>query len=217
VTSERPPGLLTEDHREYLRAAESERQGEYSRQTRYRRREGIRRRLKNGLLDMVIIQQRLEKDEREKIFDELFDEGEGGSDGYAALTAMAAFTFEGARQREFPIEAVTKEAAEAAVARDVPEGWRVHAEPDIPVEIIEPAARAPPPASAAHKLNDGAEVSELDTEEQAMVLRYVDSEGLTTDEVDGDALLEWWMDSEENPLKWDSEELDDRCPDAELG
>ena len=197
MTSERPPGLLTEDQREYLRADKSERRDEYSRQKRYRRRKAIRRRVKNGLLDLTLVQQRLEEDEREKVFDELAAEGEGGSRGYNVLVAMTALAFEGTRRRDLSMAPIAKAGAEAAVARDVKENLRVRARADIATEVVDPVEHAPAPASAAEKLDDGAEIAELTTEEQGAVLRYMDERGLTTGEVDGAALLEWWWERDE--------------------
>jgi hypothetical protein len=184
---------LTQNQREYLEASEEERKENLSRQKRYQRRKAIRQRVKNGLLDLPLVQEHLVDDEREQVFDELFAEGEAGSDGFAALTAATALAFEGARQRGIPMEQFAKDGAKAAVSRDVGDDIRVQAGADLSTELIDTRELAPPAASAAGKLSDGVSVSELDTEEQALVLRYVDDQDLTTDEVDGEDLLNWWM------------------------
>jgi hypothetical protein len=93
------------------------------------------------------------------------------------------------------LESIVGSAVEAAVRRDVGDEMRVDADVDISVEIIDPSSKAPPAASAAKRLEAGDGVAELEADEQAIVLQFVDSEGITTDEVTGDRLLEWWMSS----------------------
>lgn len=98
---------------------------------------------------------------------------------------------------------VAEKGAEAAVSREVGEDLQVRATAELSVEITDPTERAPAPASAAEKLNNGAEIAELDAEEREIVLRYVDAQELTTDEVEGDELLEWWMESGEETPDWE--------------
>lgn len=185
--------MLTPKLREYLAATEEER-SEYTPQKRYHRRGKIRQRVTNGVLDMVLVQQRLEEteDQREKVFQELVANEEGRPDGYAALVAMTAFAFEGARRREIPMIQVARDAAEAAVEREIDDDKRAEASGELSVKITDRSERTLPVASAADKLESGVAVGDLDSDERAEVLRYIDEEELTTDEVTGSGLLEWW-------------------------
>jgi len=194
VVSENPErarknrGILGQADIKYLSGDKSG----YTRQAQYKRKNAIRERIPNGFFDLSLIQEELEDSEREDVFEALFAEGEGGSAGYMALTAAVALAFEGALRRGMPMKQIAQSAAKKAVGRDLPDGIRLSAEADISVEVPDPQSRPPPAMSAAKKLDDDGTLAELNTDEQAVVLRFVDDHGVTTDEVTGEALIEWW-------------------------
>lgn len=59
---ERPRGILSEVDRQWLVADQVERKEQFSRQAHYKRRQAIRERLRNGLLDLVLLADELDED-----------------------------------------------------------------------------------------------------------------------------------------------------------
>lgn len=86
---ERSRGILSPTDREYLCGLK-----EYAQpQTDANRRQDIRERVENGLQDFALLWMFLERDEREKVFEEL---GEDGTD--EAIASMVAFAYLGIDQ-----------------------------------------------------------------------------------------------------------------------
>jgi len=181
--------MLTDANRTFL---QGDRSG-YTRQAQKDHRDRIRERVGDTFHDFTILVNEWPEEERKKAIDEFFTKDVIDSNPVEAVSATVALAFETARQRGLTMEQITKPAAETAIGQDVADNMRVHSSVEISNKILETGERAPPAASAADKLRDGMRVTELTTEEQALVLRYVDDQDLTTDEVDGEDLLNWWM------------------------
>jgi hypothetical protein len=72
--SERPTAMLTQKDREWLTSDGEMYSGDHAKQQRYQRRKSIRDRVVASLLDFILLFERLNDDEREKIHKELRDE-----------------------------------------------------------------------------------------------------------------------------------------------
>jgi len=92
---DRPRGILSPTDRDYLCGLK-----EYAQpQTDANRRQDIRERIENGLKDFALLWMFLERDEREKLFEEL---GEDGTD--EVIASMVAFAYLGLDQDTARIE-----------------------------------------------------------------------------------------------------------------
>lgn len=106
---DRPRGMLSPTDRDYLCGLK-----EYAQpQTDANRRQDIRERVENGLKDFALLWMFLERDEREKVFDEL---GEDGTD--EVIASMIAFAYLGIDQDTTRLEECIERGVLAAANAD---------------------------------------------------------------------------------------------------
>lgn len=185
---ERDNAMLTSGNRNFLKNGG---QG-MSRAGQKDHRDTIRKRVGDTLLDFHLLQEEgWPQDQREQAIEEFFSSAESSAVALPALQATVAFCLEAAGQRGVSMTSVFESAVEEVRGRDLSENERVVAEAELVTKILDEHERSPPVASAADKLTQGLPVSELEPEEQSVILQFIDEKGVTTDEIEADELLAW--------------------------
>lgn len=187
---ERDNAMLTSGNRKYLRNSGNG----MSRAGQKDHRDTIRRRVGDTLRDFKFLQDEdWPADERKEAIDEFFSAAEDDEPPHSPLVSTIAFCLEAGKQRGLAMTSLFESAVEEVQGRGLAENERVHAEAELATKILDVHERSPPAASAADKLDGGLSVSELESEEQSVVLRFIDEKGMTTDEIEASELLDWYL------------------------